>query len=791
MEVNAACALCSIELPQCPIVDGEQAFCCSGCHAVFNILSTKKQLTNYQENPLFQQAVRCGLISNPALLEQIRRNRQDFPENELEKLHMEVGEMWCPACAEVIRLVMLQQKGVRNCVVDYATDLASVEFAPRHIGKERIHQLIKSLGYQPLSLDSARKAVSFDFYLRFAVAAFCSLNIMMFAYPLYATYFDYDSEGYGMLFAWLSFGAVLPVVGYSARPIFRRFLTSLQVGLYGMEALVVMSVSTGLGLSIYELFRGSARVYFDSISVIITFVLLGKIIEAKAKFSAKDAVLRLARAAPRRGRKRFIDGSQAFVSVKEIQLGDLLVAFSGEKIALDGVVIEGEGSCDESMMTGEATPVCKKIGAGVLGGSILQNGSLVLRVTSSCDKTTLHKIIDMAQREIGHKTVYVRAADQIVRWFVPLIFVLAMASALISWLLGAVDPGGTVEQTALIRAISVLLISCPCAIGIAAPLAESHVINALANRGAIVRNRGCLTLLGRETVFVFDKTGTVTEGRFTILQGLDTLSLSYCSLLKSLASHSTHPIACAIAQAIDEPLTPLQQVEEVAGRGLRACCGVHQLHLGSKEFFREQGIGVLSLMQQQVGSVVYFAYDGECTAVLVLGDKIREEISKTISTLAPAKTILLSGDSSAVVEAVAEACKFDAWQSERTPLQKREYIESLRAQGHIVCMVGDGINDAPALTAAHVGISVVTATDISIQVSDLLLTTDRLHILHAIRSIAKRGHSIVKQNLFWAFFYNVVGIGLAMSGLLSPIFAAFAMVASSLMVLFNAKRLSQ
>jgi heavy metal translocating P-type ATPase len=786
------CALCDNDLPSNSIVDGDRGFCCHGCHAVFNILTTTNQLTNFQETAVFQQALRSGLISNPALLEQIRRNRPNVPENEMEKLHLEVGEMWCPACAEVIRLVLLQEKGVRNCVVDYATDLASIEFAPRFISKDRIQELIKSLGYHPASLDTLRSAVSFSLYLRFIIAAFCALNVMMLAYPIYATYFDYDSQDYGQLFAWLSLITSIPVVTYSAWPIFRRFLTGFKVGLFGMETLVVIGVATAFGLSVHELMNGGTRVYFDSMTVIITFVLLGKIIEAKAKFSAKDALIHLTRSLPRRGRKRLTDGSLAFVSVKEMTPGDIIVAFQGEKIVLDGIVIEGEGACDESLMTGETLPVLKTNGISVLGGSILLNGSLTFRICNVAQESALYKIIDMVQQDIGHKSTYIRAADYIVHRFVPFILLFALGTAAVCWLLGITDPGKSIDQTAIIRAISVLLISCPCAIGIAAPLAESRVMSGLAALGAIVRNRGCLTLLGKETVFVFDKTGTVTEGRFTVLSGLDKLSAELRSLLKGLTSQSNHLIANAIARSIEELPTTLTQIEEFTGLGMKGFCQEGVLLLGSAEFMRQQGIVLREELLDNlsvISSTVHVAFNRQHVAQLCLGDQIRENVKDVIHALSPAKTILLSGDSVMPVEEVARACAFNSWCAGCTPLQKREYIENLRKEGQIVCMVGDGINDAPALTAANIGISVVSATDISIQVSDLLLTTDRLQVIPKIRALALKGQAIIRQNLFWAFFYNVVGIGLAAFGVLSPIFAAFAMVASSLMVLFNAKRI--
>lgn len=781
-----SCSLCDQALPRHSIISEKYAFCCAGCHAVFNILSAKNQLANFQEHPLFQQALKSGLISNPALLEQIRSNRPEMAEGELQKLHLEVGEMWCPFCAEVIQWMLLKEKGVRNCVIDYATDLASIEYCPRYISKEQIYQQITALGYSPVALeDAAKKAVSFDLTFRFIVATFCSLNVMMFAYPLYATYFDHDPEGYGSLFAWLSLFVSLPVLFYSGWPILRRFFNSLQVGLFGMEALVVMGVSAAFGLSLYELITGGTKVYFDSMTVVIVFVLLGKIIEAKAKFSAKNSLLRLSRALPRRGRKRISDETYHFVPLKEISPGDIVQAFTGEKIVLDGIVIEGEGACDESLMTGEALPVTKRKGSLLLAGTILQQGRVAYQVTSHVEQTALHTIIEMVQQDIGHKSSYVRAADSIVRWFVPSVVFFALAVALFCWIFGLEDQGKTAAQTAIIRAVSILLISCPCAIGIAAPLAESQLLNSLAALGAIIRNRGCLQYLGKETIFVFDKTGTITEGFFHILSGLEILPKTTQSLLKGLASQSVHPIACAVSQSIQAEPIPFSYVEEIVGKGLKGICNGETYLFGSAQFLQSYGISI----SPQTASTVYFAKENHCLTALALGDRIRSQAKETIAALLPSKTLLLSGDSEFAVKAVAETCGFDHYRFGCSPLEKREEINVLREKGEIVCMMGDGINDAPALTGAHIGISVVNATDISIQVSDILLTTDRLQVIPQICALARKGHRIIKQNLFWAFFYNVIGVGLAAFGVLSPIFAASAMVVSSLIVLFNAKRI--
>lgn len=777
------CTLCGNEARDTPIIDDQIFFCCYGCHAVYHILASKKELDGFTDHPIFTQAIKSGLISNPDLLAQIQANRPKIIKNESEKLYLEIGNMWCPSCAQVLYLILMQEPGVITCVVDYATDLASIEFYPRFISKDQIFKLIGSLGYLPIKIeDSENKTVSHDIYLRFIVAAFCSLNVMMFSYPLYASYFDYDPEQYGSLFAWLSFVMTLPVVTFCFWPILHKFFNAIKFGIYGMETLVVLGVFSAFILSVFELITGGLQVYFDSMTIIITFVLLGKIIETKAKFSAKDSLLRLNLAIPRRARKCLEDGTLQFVPIKEINKGDTFAVFQGEKIPLDGVVVEGEGSADESLMTGESIPLHKICASKVIGGSILQNGRLWIRAESVDQESALHRIIQMVELGLKSKSEYQRAVDPVVAWFVP--FILAVATLAFAY---TMIQGNT--QTAFIKALSILLISCPCAIGIAAPLAESYLMSGLSHLGAIVRNRGVLKLLGRETVFVFDKTGTITEGKFTVLKGLSELAENELSILKGMTGESLHLISLAIHKSIELKAYKINRLEEISGKGLRAFARSDIYHLGSYEFLKQEGACFDEPNEKNCFSQVYFAKNLQLEAVILLGDIIRDGAKELVLAVKPAKTILLSGDSEHAVSFVATACGIDSYYFGHSPLKKKEFIAALREAGHIVCMMGDGINDAPALTEADVGISVVSATDISIQVSDILLTTDRLLSILKIRSLALFGQTILKQNLFWAFFYNVLGVLLAVFGVLSPIFATFAMMTSSLIVLYNAKRL--
>lgn len=661
------CSLCSIELSRFPIVDGEKSFCCSGCHAVYQILASKQLLDNYQESLVFKQALKTGLISNPALLEQIRKQKSHIENQELEKFHLEIQDMWCPSCAEVICLVLLQQKGIANCIIDYTTDLASIEFSARYISKEKILEIISSFGYAPLTLENSQhKKISLSLYIRFGLAAFCALNAMMFAYPLYATYFDFTAHDEGKIFAWLTFFSSLPAITYCMWPIWKRFISAMQLGLLGMEALVVVGVFSAFGLSLYELMQGSNQVYFDSMTVIIAFVLLGKIIETKAKFSAKDSLFRLSQSLPRKGRKCFLDGSTAFVPIKEIIAGDTMIAYTGEKIILDGEVIKGEGTCDESLMTGESLPVSKQPGSKLLGGSILQQGILTFKVLSPIEESTLQRIIHTVEQNLGYKSTYERAADRIVRWFVPLVFFVAFITGAVGLFFK--------EESALLRTLSVLLIACPCAIGIAAPLAESQILHRLAELGVIIRNRGCLSLLPRISTFIFDKTGTVTEGHFRVLSGLEKLSEQEKIVLKSLAQQSNHLISRAIFNAIDSECIELDYVEECPGKGLQGLVYSKKIFLGSGQFLKEQEVQIENEEEtdrkNEIVSTVYFSSDGLKATRLFLGDRVRREIPEVLKKL-NVKSILLSGDSQQTVKAVADYCGFDQHFSGANPLKKR------------------------------------------------------------------------------------------------------------------------
>lgn len=795
--MNTLCALCAA--PCFSLSDSQNQeplpFCCLGCKAVYQILGFRKTLEHPEKDPLYQKALASGLLSNSSSISEEKllfKNRAPAG-GDVHKLQLEIREMWCPSCALVIRLFLSQEQGVYSCLIDYCTDLASIEFDPVRISKEKILRVIAELGYVPGSLeDPAASQISTSLLMRFMIAAFFSSNSMMLAYPIYASRFDGDAENFPQLFAWLSFFCSIPVLLYSGWPIWQRFYQAIQVRVWGMESLIFLGVASAFCLSLWELFRGGAEVYFDSMTAIILFVLLGKMIESRAKFSVKASLIRLMHAVPQRGRKRLASGLEIVVPLKEIEVGDQIVVLAGEKIGCDGVVDEGEGSCEEALMTGESLPVVKQKGDAVLAGTFLLQGYLVIRVREKREKSTLARILQVIEEDIQAKAVSIGWADRIAAWFVPSVLVLAAMTVLVLFLMGLAGGGEGAIQTALIRGVSVLLIACPCALGIAAPLAESQVLQAMAKWGVLVRNRRVLDLLGLETLFVFDKTGTVTEGKFKLLRGAEKLSSEELSCLKGLCMRSHHPIASALTLLLEGPAVKLDQVEEVAGKGIRGMYQGKMFILGSKLFLEENGMQPAldpeRAEAEPVTTSVFFAQNQTCLAELVLGDRIKPGVKELLVDLS-IPSILISGDRVENVAHTAAVCGFKEWHGQCNPFKKRELIEELKSRGEIVAMVGDGINDTLALSRADISIGMASAAEVAIQVSDLILTHADMHSLASVRALAKRGRRILKQNLFWAFFYNILGIGLAMAGLLSPLFAAFAMIASSLMVLLNAKRI--
>lgn len=768
---HTGCSLCNQPVLEKGIWLESVQFCCHGCQAVYEILSSKEALHTKENHPIFLQAVEYGLISNPTVN---REGKKLSPDRWV----IQIEEMWCPACATFISLMLGRLKGIRSSFVDYMTDLAAIDYDPMKISKEEILKKIRSWGYAPLEItDEKSKGRQFSLVWRLSIAFFCALNVMMFTYPLFSTFFDSSEEGIVPLLSWVSLGLTLPVVTYSAWPIYRRFYFGLKQGFLGMEALVVLGIAASLAVSIYEMAIGSHRVYFDTVTMLIALLLFGKTVEQKSKMTSKEAQFKLNLMLPRKGRKKIHSGQFEIVPIKEIFAGDLIQAYAGESLVLDGIVVAGDALLDESSMTGESTPILKKVGDPVLSGTMLLSGLLEVKITSGPEESSLKKLIRQVEGELLHKTKNQQKADLIAHWMTPLLLIIAFAGFFSFLSLGFSF------QEALLRAISALLIACPCAIGIASPLAESRLIDAFSANGAIVRNRNLFEKLAKATLFVFDKTGTVTEGKLEVVKGLDSLSEKQKKRLKSLSSCSLHPVSRAIASSIMGETLSVENLQEVLGKGLSGFIEGATVSLGSPKWFQERKMNLQPLTT--LNTLSCYEEGGVLVSQLELKDRLREGALNL-----PVRKILLSGDCEEAVSSLANSLGFLSYTACMNPLEKQQRVHQLRSQGEIVVFVGDGMNDAPSLAAADVGISVLQASDMAFHASDLYLLNGRLDLLEDLVALAKKGEKIQRQNFFWAFFYNALGIPLALAGMLSPLFATFAMTVSSLIVLFNSKRIT-
>ncbi|MDB2614224.1 cation-translocating P-type ATPase [Chlamydiales bacterium] len=726
------CILCQI-----PIKMKEQ-FCCPGCEAVHTILKGQG-VKNFREHALFKESVRGGVITNPDLFEELESG--DIVE-ETFLLRFEITNLFCPSCQDLIEWVLKKKKGVVRAVLDYSLDLCVIEYDPRNISKEEIYQVIRRLGYKIQELEAPeKKQVSLALYLRLGIASF----------------FEKDSIDWTTLFGGLSFISALPIITYCAYPIYVRAFHGLIRGFLGMELLVTIGVISSFILSTYQLFTGGVYLYYDTLAVIITFVLLGRVLEAKAKFTTKGALISLFRSIPKKGRI-----GEKIVSIKEIEIGDMVTVYTGERAVLDGVIATGEGFVDESMLTGEAMPVLKKTGDTLLAGSIIQKGWFTFSVTKNEKESTLQSIVNLIEKSLGKKSQTQKVVDPIVRVFVPLVIFIALMARDFE------------------TALSVLLISCPCAIGIARPIVESKLIGLLLELGVVVKNRGALSFLGKEEIVVFDKTGTLTKKKMKIVTDLTKLSNSEQSILKTLAKHSIHPIASTLSEALKTiSETYLEGIKEVLGKGV-SCA---DYYMGSSKWYHEIE-GVSSSLQG-----TFFWKKGEAPFTIVMEEEPKDEVMEVLEFMNQQNVYLFSGDASSNVEKLAHKLKISNFSGGLSPLEKQRMVLSLRDKGCLL-MCGDGMNDAPSMASADLSFAPFHATEMTRSVADFILNKDDLTLIVQASKWGRFSRKIIYQNLFWAFFYNVIGIPLALFHLLNPIYATFAMMSSSLICLLNAKRLT-
>ena len=668
-----------------------------------------------------------------------------------------------------------------------------------------------------VSVDSGPNPELVDMTRRFWIGAV--LAIPVFLLEMGAHFIPGAEEAIGArALSWIQLVLATPVVLWAGWPFFVRAATSLRTRNLNMFTLIAMgtgvawtysvvaTVAPGIFPEQFQDMGGAVDVYFEVAAVITVLVLLGQVLELRARESTSGAIRALLDLAPKTARRVRADGNDEEVALDDVQLDDVLRVRPGEKVPVDGSVVEGRSTVDESMVTGESMPVSKQSGDALIGGTVNQTGALLMRAERVGRETMLARIVAMVAEAQRSRAPIQRTADKVSGIFVPVVIGVA-ALAFIVWALLGPDPR---LAHALVVAVAVLIIACPCALGLATPVSITVGVGRGASLGVLIKNAEALELMEKVDTLVVDKTGTLTEGRPAVTAVTSTGHLPDEDVLKFAASverASEHPLAQAVVAAATARGIQLREAADFdapAGRGVVGTVDGHRVRLGSARFLTDEGIDTSPLDakadEQRSGgaTVVYVAVDDALAAILAISDPVKDTTEQALADLRSEgiAVVMLTGDNEVTARAVADRLGIDRVEAEVMPDHKAEVVSQLREEGRVVAMAGDGVNDAPALAASDVGLAMGTGTDVAIESAGVTLLRGDLTGIVAARKLSQATMGNIRQNLLFAFIYNVAGIPLAagvlypMFGwLLSPIIAAAAMALSSVSVIGNALRL--
>ena len=743
------------------------------------------------------------------------------------KKKFNVTGMTCSACQTHVERAVAKLPGMRYAAVNLLQNTLIAEYDEDRLSTQDIIAAVRGAGYDAfapgeqavlLSPQRAAKEEAQRLKYRFVFSVGFLLPLLyvamggMFSFPLPAVF----SQNAG-LFALTQFLLTLPVVAIN-RKFFTNGFKRLFAGSPNMDSLIALGSGSAVAFGVWGLFgviyllgvpnaeaasERAAHLYFESAAMILTLVTLGKWLEARAKVKTSDAISALVRLVPQEA-SVLRGGKEVRVPVQGLVKGDLVVVRAGERIAADGVVMEGGGAADESALTGESVPQDKPIGAELAAGTLLASGYVELRVERTGKDTVLAQIITLVEEAAGSKAPIARLADRVSAVFVPAVIAVALLT-LVVWL-----SQGTSFSFALSSAISVLVISCPCALGLATPTAIMVGTGSAARQGILVKSAAALERAYKVTSVVLDKTGTVTSGQMRVAAVLPAAGVKETDLLSwaaSLEHFSQHPFARALSSYAEEkqvPLVPASDFELLPGRGVRAREGKDWLLGGNLAYMQQAGVEIAEgekLLEQEASlgrTPLFFARGTQFLGVVSFADTIKPSSADAVSLLKKMrlKVILLTGDNEQTARRVAQQTGIENVIAGVLPQEKEAVVRRLQNEGEVVAMAGDGVNDAPALVRADVGLALGAGTDVAVESADIVLMKDDLTGVATSLQLSRAVLRNIKQNLFWAFFYNVLGIPLAAGALylpfgwkLSPMVAAAAMSLSSVCVVTNALRL--
>lgn len=728
-------------------------------------------------------------------------------------IQLQLSGMRCAACANSIEKALKKSAAVKSVQVNYANEKATIQ--GENLNADRLINVVEQAGYAAQLIDiehpqtdSSQQLQQRQFY-KFIAAAILSL-------PLLYSMVGHFSWTSGipvpslLMNAWFQMALATPVQFIIGWQFYRGSYYALKNRSANMDVLVALGTSAAYFYSVWLAFSYGAMaahdgLYFETSAVLITLILLGKWFEARAKGHTSEAIRKLLKLQPQQALRESADGQTELVSVKDLQLGDMVQIKPGQQIPVDGVIVEGQSAVDESMLTGESMPVEKTVNDKVVGATFNQNGFLRVRATHLGEEAALARIVRVVEQAQGSKAPIQRMADKVSGIFVPVVVVIALITFLLWWFW--FSPGDTGK--ALQTMVAVLVIACPCALGLATPTSIMAGSGRAAEAGILFKQADTLELTQSLTTLVFDKTGTLTEGKpaltdFVLADHVDKSIIT--SVISAIEAKSEHPLAQAIVAGLkqsDSQIINIQNFQSLSGHGVMASALLagknSQILIGTKKLMQDYQIESgdwltqQQSLEQQGKTAMLIAVDQQIIGLLAVADTIRASAKSAIGALKNRglQVIMLTGDNQITAQAIADELGIDKVIAEVLPEHKADKIRQLRQQGQVVAMVGDGINDAPALAEADIGIALGSGTDVAIETADIaLMRTD----LNAVDNAIQLSHLTVRnirQNLFWAFAYNSLGIPIAAAGLLAPWLAGAAMAFSSVSVVLNALRLQR
>ncbi len=766
-----------------------QAMCCPGCQAVAQAIVDAHLQDFYQyrttptkQVPDFLQ--QTAVYDNPA----IAKRFVCYEDEHIREAALILEGITCAACIWLNERHLQSLPGVIDVQINYSTHRARVRWDESRIHLSEILQAVNQIGYIAHPYDPARQQDILDRerkqqLRRIGVASVLGVQVMMFSIAVYAGAWYGMAAEFQTLFFWVNLILTLPILLYCAQPFFKSAWRDISHGQVGMDVPVALALMLAFLGSII-----SNEVYFDSIAMFVFFLLTGRYFELRARQRSAQAAESLVHLVPTMATRLGKDAQEELVLVADLEIGDRLLIRPGENIPADGVILEGQSSVDESLLTGESHPITKTSGQTIIAGTVNIDNPLQMQVDKIGVETVLSQILRLLERAQTEKPAITQLADKVASWFVLGVLLLAVGVALYWW---HINP-----EVWLTITLAVLVVTCPCALSLATPTAITAATSTLTQTGLLTTRGHALESLARATHFVFDKTGTLTKGHLRLLATHTFCNFSQTECLQyavALERHSEHPIALALLKASPQGKTATD-VTNSPGAGMQGDIAGTRYFVGTPAFIKEMtGLTLAHLhsLQQAGNTLVLLANNQSIFAAFVLGDEIRHGARDLIQALQQqGKSVsLLSGDHTIAVQRIAKAVGIEKFSAARSPAEKLQAVKALQAQGEIVAMIGDGVNDAPVLAQAQVSIAMGSGTQIARASADMILLTEQLSHLMVGINIAHQTLKIIRQNVIWAIAYNVLALPAAAIGWISPWMAAIGMSFSSLLVVANALRL--